>query len=696
MESINDKYKNFDDVVADAKERTDDQILVGYIDLLAQYGRALIEENENLKQVVSDLKEIIARDASKKFGQSSERLKDVAGKVEEPSGNEGGDGRPEGGSSSAAEVPGEKPEELEARRKKQAALRAELKALDRKDAGMRARQAASAQHGGQDCRTVDSTVPEEERFCRECGAPLRRLRWREAHRLALKRMRLNRLTVRIERLYCPSCARKARIRRALKARGSAPAGDDAGSASGMNAAAVNGGQPGSGCTCADCAQTCSAGENGNGASAQTGREGSDRKDSAGASACTCADCAQACPAEGSGHGGEAGSGRAVHAGGRTQADGQEDASFRVTEADSMAVFPHCPATASTLAYFAAAKFEDVIPLARLEKMFKRLGDNAPRQTLSRWIVKMGGLPAPFAAFMHGWLVTSEIINADETPIRVYRVEGISNKSKKYLWIFYGHGGGGPKVFYCLYAPARSSSVPMDVLAGIEKVFLQTDGFSGCNAVKKLDGVTGVACLAHVRRKFHDVLDSVQDDRVPAEEELAKASAALDMLNGIAGVYAREKEIMERNLPPGEIVEARQSEVRPLLEELRRKMEETQKAAPRSCLLGKACTYGLGQWDGILSYMGHPDLTLDNNYLESFGIRPAAMGRKTFLFFQSEEGARAGAALLSIILTAKANGLNPEQYLMTLLKRIRKTPESRWEELLPWNSPKLEPFPDDEY
>ena len=88
MESINDKYKNFYDVVADAKERTDDQILEGYIDLLAQYGRALIEENENLKHVVSDLKEIIARDASKKFGQSSERLKDVAGKVEEPSGNE--------------------------------------------------------------------------------------------------------------------------------------------------------------------------------------------------------------------------------------------------------------------------------------------------------------------------------------------------------------------------------------------------------------------------------------------------------------------------------------------------------------------------------------------------------------------------------------------------------------------------------
>ena len=73
-----------------------------------------------------------------------------------------------------------------------------------------------------------------------------------------------------------------------------------------------------------------------------------------------------------------------------------------------------------------------------------------------------------------------------------------------------------------------------------------------------------------------------------------------------------------------------------------------------------------------------------------------MWRKNFLFFQSENGTRAGATLYSIILTAKAIGLNPEQYLMTLLKRLKKTPESRWAELLPWNSPKLEPFPEDEY
>ncbi|MCR5256661.1 MAG: IS66 family transposase [Desulfovibrio sp.] len=671
-------------------------------------------------------------------------MKGIAGKADVQT--EGGDSATvEAASGTSEESPKESPGKTEERRRLREELLEKLKKLDQEDARMRAGQAASAQSGEQDCKTVDSPVPEDERFCKKCGAPLRHLRWREAHRLALKRIRLIQLKVRIERLYCPACARKARLQRRLKAQGGTLAGADAGIASGKSATGANGGQAvpashGSGCACADCAHSSPAeggGDDGSSASARAGREGSGQDGSPSGPACACADCAHSSPAEGGGDDGSgtsAGAGRegsgqdgspsgsacacadcahsspagknggdgeaesssSAHAGSQAQADAQETIGFSVTEGDSLAVFPHCPATASTLAYFAVAKFEDAIPLARLEKIFGRMGGVAPRQTLSHWIIKMGDLLAPFVAFMYGWLITSEIVNADETPIRVYRVQGMSNKSKKYLWVFYGHGGKGPKVFYCIYAPTRSSSVPLDVLADLVNAFLQTDGYTGYNAVKKLEGVTGVSCLAHVRRRYREILDTVEESHPLPDEDLAKASAAMEILEMIAQVYAKEKEIKERNLPPGEIVEARKAEVRPLLDGLRRKMEETQKATPRSGLLGKACTYGLGQWDGILNYMEHPDLTLDNNYLESFGIRPATMGRKNFLFFQSENGARAGATLYSIILTAKANGLNPEKYLMTLLKRLKKTPESRWAELLPWNSPKLEPFPEDEY
>ena len=77
----------------------------------------------------------------------------------------------------------------------------------------------------------------------------------------------------------------------------------------------------------------------------------------------------------------------------------------------------------------------------------------------------------------------------------------------------------------------------------------------------------------------------------------------------------------------------------------------------------------------------------------FGTEP----RKNYLFFQSPRGARAGAVLLSLILTAKVNGLNPEQYLATLVKRFKPLKDGAralWEEILPWNIKDLEPLPKD--
>ena len=64
-----------------------------------------------------------------------------------------------------------------------------------------------------------------------------------------------------------------------------------------------------------------------------------------------------------------------------------------------------------------------------------------------------------------------------------------------------------------------------------------------------------------------------------------------------------------------------------------------------------------------------------------------MGGKNFLFFQSPESARAGADLYSIVLTAKASGLNPEWRLLTIVKRfksLKDSPRALWEALLPWN------------
>jgi transposase len=49
--------------------------------------------------------------------------------------------------------------------------------------------------------------------------------------------------------------------------------------------------------------------------------------------------------------------------------------------------------------------------------------------------------------------------------------------------------------------------------------------------------------------------------------------------------------------------------------------------------------------------------LDNNRAEN-AIRPFVIGRKNWLFCDTQAGAHASANLYSIIETAKANGLEP--------------------------------------
>ena len=659
MESMNEQYKAVKKLADMAKERTSDEVLLGFIDYLFQLAKALMEKCKNLE-------ELQAREASDKYGSSSETLKGLSGKIEalEQKAEElkakaessGEAPAKDAGDAGNAEATGDAKDvkDAEAKQKRRAELLEMLKQLDREDAERQTRQNGSAEPAGQECETVERTVPEDQRVCPRCGAELRHLKWREAKRLVLKRMRLVRMLERIEILFCPNCARRFRSYRRSRARANAAAEGKAESASLQRASDSASIQP------ASAGGAVAAGDSGDAA-------GSDASSSS----------------EGLSDDGKP--------------ELEEDFCFFTMEAESMAVFPHCPVDAESLALLAVAKFEDYIPLARIERMFARGGGNLSRKTTYRWLIALGGYLAPFVAFMYGWLVTSRIVNADETPILVFREEGRPDKSVSYFWIFYGHGDGGPKVYYCLYAPTRSSSVAMDVLADLDNAFLQTDGYGGYNAVKRLEGVTGVSCLAHVRRRYHKIVKIVEEEKELSSEELDRACAACGVLKGIAEVYAKEGEIKERELPPGEIPRARDAEVRPIFDRLRREIEEAQKSTPPSGLLGRACGYALAQWEGILNYMKHPELTPDNNVVESCACRPVAMGRKNFLFFQSVNGAKAGAALYSLILTAKANGLNPEQYLLTLIKRfkhLKDGPRALWEELLPWNIKDLESLSND--
>lgn len=83
---------------------------------------------------------------------------------------------------------------------------------------------------------------------------------------------------------------------------------------------------------------------------------------------------------------------------------------------------------------------------------------------------------------------------------------------------------------------------------------------------------------------------------------------------------------------------------------------------------------------------HGEIEISNNQVEN-AIRPIVVGRKNWLFCDTQAGAYASATIFTLLETTKANGLNPEAYLNHLLTvlpgRFAADPQAAVDDLMPW-------------
>ena len=86
-------------------------------------------------------------------------------------------------------------------------------------------------------------------------------------------------------------------------------------------------------------------------------------------------------------------------------------------------------------------------------------------------------------------------------------------------------------------------------------------------------------------------------------------------------------------------------------------------------LGKAISYSLKHQETFENVLLDGHLELSNNKAER-AVKSLVMGRRNWLFSQSFAGAKASGIILSLIETAKRNGLDPEKYLKYLLKNCQ--------------------------
>jgi len=321
------------------------------------------------------------------------------------------------------------------------------------------------------------------------------------------------------------------------------------------------------------------------------------------------------------------------------------------------IIPQGIVTPGLLAHILVAKFVDALPFYRQAKQFSRLGIELSRSTLVSWAMTVAKACEPLVGLFKEEILAHNIVNIDETTVQVLQEENRANTSTSYIWVFLGGDPERPTVFYD-YHPTRGSQA-LDFLQGFTGT-IQTDGYVSYNALGDLPGVIHVGCLAHVRRKFMDVI------KISKREK--KGGTAQEIVDLIGQIYDLEKALAQQKLKPDRIKEERQKHIVPILDSIKAILDQRSATTPPQSQLGKAIAYALNQWERIVRYTEDGRLRPDNNLVEN-AIRPIALGRKNWLFAGHPNGARAGALFFSLIETAKRSGLEPYAYLRYLFENL---------------------------
>ena len=340
--------------------------------------------------------------------------------------------------------------------------------------------------------------------------------------------------------------------------------------------------------------------------------------------------------------------------------------------------------AGLVAHTLISRFVDHLPYYRQEPINARSGVHTPRSTLASWGGAGGASLEPLYELHRAFILGCRVLHADETPVPLLD-PGAGKTKKAYVWAWArSHHDPHPGVIYefCL---GRGSQYPLAFLGGkgppvpepAWQGTLITDQYGGYNAVldaKRYPQRQSAACAAHARRRFEEL------SRGGRAGHSASASAvATEAMQRWARIYRAEAAFSE--MSHDDRRQARQAVSRPLWEEFEvwLKLQRTQ--VLDGSKIAEAIDYSLNAWNALTLHLDDGAVVIDNNLIER-QIKPWKLGAKNWLFAGSALAGQRAAVVMSLVQSAKLNGLDPWAYLRDVLARIHTHPHHRLEELLP--------------
>jgi transposase len=310
------------------------------------------------------------------------------------------------------------------------------------------------------------------------------------------------------------------------------------------------------------------------------------------------------------------------------------------------------------------RWQDHLPLNRLEKIYARDGLELARSTVCGWHGELSALVRPLIGAMWDDALSAPYLCTDATGVLVQALEKCR---RAHFWVVLA-----PELHVLFgYSPKHDAAAVDRMLRGY-KGKLVLDAHAVFDHLFRGGDVTECGCWSHARRYFYKALPSDPDSATKA-------------LAFIGGLFRIERRLKDAHAPPSKRFEVRQAESKPIVEsffawadaEALRVLDETP--------IAKAIGYSRNQREALGQFLADGRLPIHNNASE-LQLRRQAVGRKNWLFVGSDDGGEVNANFVTLLASCQLHKIEPWSYLRDLFCLLPSWPMRRVLDLAPayWN------------
>jgi transposase len=312
------------------------------------------------------------------------------------------------------------------------------------------------------------------------------------------------------------------------------------------------------------------------------------------------------------------------------------------------------------------------PTHRLLEDWRTLGLDLPVGTISDGLRRMVALFEPLYEALIAHSKQQRQWHADETRWQVFVTQEGKVGYRWYLWVFHA----ADAVVFVL-SPSRAHTVPEEHFGEDAEGVVIVDRYRAYQAMTPVrNGRLVLAfCWAHVRRDFLRV----------AQTWTTEEAWAVAWIERIARLYARNDERLEVRHQPT-LFAQRDAALRNQIADMAQQRDAELGDARLHPARRKTLESLRHHWHGLMVFVDHPDVPMDNNTAER-AQRGPVVGRKNFYGSGSRWSGRLAAMLFSLFQTLCLGHLNPRAWLTAYLEACASaggTVPPQPDRFLPWN------------